>query len=284
MHPANDRPVWVPSRRRLEWRTGVVAQAFSSEDPEALRGPQFAAAWSDGKPFNLANANYRLHRGTENQEPDSLIEAKQGNDRAPGYRGTAYVVFERLPLGKFGNRVPHFSFEVIRPVGRLEKMVRSVTMIPGATEFGYSPSKVRQIHGPGHREPLNDHTDRAATDWRVAVGELVDLCPNLESIGLVAAWFGNDLRANHCEIMPGVVSRNISTAPNPWKAGGRTRANAHLVSQYQGRAAYGGTPSDESVVAAIRDLNERGLKVMFYPFVMMDVRARQRAQRPLWRR
>ncbi len=42
-----DRPVWVPSRRRLEWRTGVVAQAFSSEDPEALRGPQFAAAWSD---------------------------------------------------------------------------------------------------------------------------------------------------------------------------------------------------------------------------------------------
>lgn len=25
----------------------MIAQAFSSEDPEALRGPQFAAAWSD---------------------------------------------------------------------------------------------------------------------------------------------------------------------------------------------------------------------------------------------
>ena len=49
VHPAGQRPLWIPSRRRLVWeRTGVVAQAFSSEDPEALRGPQFAAAWSDG--------------------------------------------------------------------------------------------------------------------------------------------------------------------------------------------------------------------------------------------
>ena len=46
-HESFERPVWAPSRRRLEWRSGVVAQAFSSEDPEALRGPQFAAAWSD---------------------------------------------------------------------------------------------------------------------------------------------------------------------------------------------------------------------------------------------
>ena len=45
-HPG-DRPVWIPSRRRIEWPSGVVAQAFSSEDPEALRGPQFAGAWSD---------------------------------------------------------------------------------------------------------------------------------------------------------------------------------------------------------------------------------------------
>ena len=44
-HESFDRPLWVPSRRRLKWRSGVVAQAFSSEDPEALRGPQFAAAW-----------------------------------------------------------------------------------------------------------------------------------------------------------------------------------------------------------------------------------------------
>ena len=42
-----DRPRYEVSRRRLLWRSGAVAQAFSSEDPESLRGPQFGAAWCD---------------------------------------------------------------------------------------------------------------------------------------------------------------------------------------------------------------------------------------------
>src|SRR5665213_1744884 len=47
-HARHDRPLWIPSRRRLEWpSTGAVAQIFSAEDPESLRGPQFAAAWCD---------------------------------------------------------------------------------------------------------------------------------------------------------------------------------------------------------------------------------------------
>ncbi|WP_457106861.1 DNA-packaging protein [Methylobacterium sp. P5_C11] len=41
------RPVWSPSRRRLEWSNGAVAFAFSAEEPDALRGPQFGAAWCD---------------------------------------------------------------------------------------------------------------------------------------------------------------------------------------------------------------------------------------------
>ena len=46
-HGNFERPTWIPSRRRLEWPNGAVAQAFSAEDPESLRGPQFAAAWCD---------------------------------------------------------------------------------------------------------------------------------------------------------------------------------------------------------------------------------------------
>ena len=42
-----DRPLWEPSRRRLSWPNGAVAQGFSAEDPESLRGPQFHAAWLD---------------------------------------------------------------------------------------------------------------------------------------------------------------------------------------------------------------------------------------------
>ncbi|HVV92095.1 MAG TPA: terminase family protein, partial [Hyphomicrobiales bacterium] len=46
-HRPDERPDWEPSRRRLTWPNGAVAQAFSAEDPESLRGPQFAAAWAD---------------------------------------------------------------------------------------------------------------------------------------------------------------------------------------------------------------------------------------------
>ena len=46
-----------------------------------------------------------------------------------------------------------------------------------------------------------------------------------------------------------------------------------MVSQVDGRAAYGGTPSDDSVRHLIAELKDRGLKVTLYPFVMMDVPA-----------
>jgi len=42
-----NRPRFEAGRRRLVWDSGAVAYAFSSEDPESLRGPQFHAAWCD---------------------------------------------------------------------------------------------------------------------------------------------------------------------------------------------------------------------------------------------
>lgn len=47
VHPRDQRPTWSPSRKRLEWANGAVAYAFSAEDPQSLRGPQFGCAWSD---------------------------------------------------------------------------------------------------------------------------------------------------------------------------------------------------------------------------------------------
>ncbi|TAH69294.1 MAG: ATP-binding protein [Rhodopseudomonas palustris] len=47
VHPRQQRPSWQPSRKRLQWPNGAVAQAFSADDPESLRGPQFGCAWSD---------------------------------------------------------------------------------------------------------------------------------------------------------------------------------------------------------------------------------------------
>lgn len=45
--PPDRRPAWEAGRRRLVWPNGAVAMAFSGHEPEALRGPQFDAAWVD---------------------------------------------------------------------------------------------------------------------------------------------------------------------------------------------------------------------------------------------
>jgi phage terminase large subunit-like protein len=47
VHPDAERPKFEPSNRRLVWPNGSVAQMFSAEEPDGLRGPQFTAAWAD---------------------------------------------------------------------------------------------------------------------------------------------------------------------------------------------------------------------------------------------
>lgn len=47
VHPPEARPRYEPSKRQVTFPSGAVAQLFSAEDPESLRGPQFSAAWCD---------------------------------------------------------------------------------------------------------------------------------------------------------------------------------------------------------------------------------------------
>ena len=45
--PPQMQPRFLPSRKLLIWPNGAQAHLFSAERPDALRGPQFDAAWSD---------------------------------------------------------------------------------------------------------------------------------------------------------------------------------------------------------------------------------------------
>ena len=227
--------------------------------------------WADGKELDLSGVNMRVYSGDETQTPDPLIVAKEGD--APAYRGLAYVVFERLPLADFGNRIPQLSFEVVRPVGRLEQMVRAVTLIPGATEFGYEPATVVQRAGPGQSMPENRHITYAASDVIASLDALQAVAPNLERVAIVVAWFGTDLRCGQCRVQPSIDNREKSTSGGTWTVAGQTRATARLVSTVDGRPAFGGTPCDDSVRDLIAELKARGLKVTLYPFLMMDIAA-----------
>ena len=213
----------------------------------------------------------RTYSGDETQTPDPLIVAKDGD--APAYRGLAYVVFERLPLENFGNRIPQLSFEVVRPIGQLEKMLRAVTLIPGTTELGYATETVTRTLGPGQSAAENRHVSYAASDVIAALDDLQAEAPNIERVAVVVAWFGSDLRAGHCRVVPAVDNRDKSTYGATWSVAGVTRDDAQLVSSVDGRPAYGGTPSDQSVRDLIAELKARGLKITLYPFLVMDIAA-----------
>ena len=47
VHPIGEKPRLEIARRRLVWPNGAVAEMYSAEEPDSLRGPQFDLAWCD---------------------------------------------------------------------------------------------------------------------------------------------------------------------------------------------------------------------------------------------
>ncbi|MDJ1463397.1 glycoside hydrolase/phage tail family protein [Nitratireductor sp. GZWM139] len=225
--------------------------------------------WADGKEIDQTEIEFRVHKGTETQAVDPLIEAKEGSGNAPAYRGLAYLVFERLHLESYGNRLPQIAVEVFRPTGALEQMVPGVAVI-GANEMGFETEEVRVIDFFAGGIALNRHTRVDASDWLASMNRLQDLAPNVRQVLLVLPWFGDDLRCGSCSCRPKVDSQDKATNV-VWSVAGLFRSFADLISLAQGIPAYGGSPSDQAVVTAIRDLNARGISVTVVPFLMMDV-------------
>jgi hypothetical protein len=232
--------------------------------------------WADGKAMDMTGVTWRWFPGDDAQDPDPFISAKMGAASTPAYRGTAYVVFEELDLSAFGNRLPQISFEVFRPLAdadTAEGLVKAVTLIPASGEFTYATAPVKKTTGSGGAtvaENLNAITDTA--DIVVALDRLQSLAPAVESVSLVVAWFGDDLRAGSCKVRPGVEVAAKTTTPSSWVVNGTSRASAFLVSRdAEDRPVYGGTPADFAVVQAIQEMKARGLRVTFYPFLLLDV-------------
>ncbi|WP_300379344.1 glycoside hydrolase/phage tail family protein [Henriciella sp.] len=230
--------------------------------------------WANGEILALSDYNWRLYKGSKDQLPDPLIEAIEGAGHAPAYRGTAYIVFEDMPLDAFGNRLPQMSFEVVRASQRddgLRQLAMGVNIIPASGEFVYGREIVRERRFPGIETPLNMNNAAGEADFVRSLDQLTSDLPAVESAALTVGWFGDDLRAGHCRVRPGVETRERATVPYGWEVAGRTRATAKLVSQSGESANYGGTPADRAVIEGIQAMKAEGIAVTLSPFLLMDV-------------
>lgn len=237
--------------------------------------------WANGEVVSLNDMPHRLYRGDETQDADPLLEAIEGAGCVPAYRGTAYIVFEDLPLDAFGNRLPQLSFEVIREapgepqtgaIAPLSTRVTGVNLIPASGEFVYGTEPVRQHYFPNIETPENTHTAIGRTDMQVSLDQLESDLPLARNVALTVGWFGDDLRAGLCKIRPGMETREKDTEPYSWRVSGMDRGAAALISRSEtGGPNYGGTPADRAVVQGIKELNARGMAVTMSPFLFMDV-------------
>lgn len=234
--------------------------------------------WADGEEVEIEQLNMQVYSGADDQLPDPTMEAIEGPGEVPAYRGTAYVVMEDLQLDPFGNRVPQFSFEVVRAEQKsasshgedLGQIVKGVALIPGTGEYGLATTPVYYTDGPGSEWPANLNAASGRPDFVTSMNALRDELPACKSASLVVSWFGNDLRCGNCQVVPKVERAEYESSNMPWSVSGATRAGAGQIAQTDGRPIYGGTPADAAVVEAIRHMNDQGQDVMFYPFILMD--------------
>jgi len=236
--------------------------------------------WADGVEIDRESATWRLYKGTTDQMPDPLMEAIEGEGAVPAYRGTAYVVFEDLDLTPYGNRVPQFAFEVVRPaqpvrphVPSAAEAVRAVALMPGTGEYALATTAVSIRRGLAGGNSTNVSAEGGVSDFSQSLEHLRDTLPNLASISLIYSWFGDDLRAGFCTTRPKVEQTEIDGLQMPWSAGGIKRPAAQEIAQIDGRPVYGGTPADTSVIEAIRAITAGGQAVTFYPFLLMEILA-----------
>lgn len=112
------KPVFVPSKRRIEWPNGAIATIYSDNDPETLRGPQHDLAWVDelAKFRNAedmwSNLMFGLRLGqrprvciTTTPKPIPIVRRLLDDDRVLVTTGTTHE--------NFNNLAPTFRDEII---------------------------------------------------------------------------------------------------------------------------------------------------------------------------
>jgi len=110
-------------------RPSVTTYSYSASFAVALSSrplQRIGRIWADGNLLRGAagdlktGGTIRVHAGYGDQVPDPLMAAAEGPLASPAYRNVAYVVFENLQLGDFGNRIPALTFEVFADDGSID--------------------------------------------------------------------------------------------------------------------------------------------------------------------
>jgi phage terminase large subunit-like protein len=194
IHPESERPTLEISKGQLVWPNGAIAQLFSAEDPEGLRGPQFDAAWCDelGRWKRASRAwdmlQFALRLGTS---PRQVVTTTPRNisvlKRIMTDASTA--VSRARTADNAANLAPSFVSEITRAygntaLGRQELDGEVITERPDALWQRRWISDARIARAPEDMARIV-----------VAVDPPVTATANADTCGLIVAGLGPDRRA-----------------------------------------------------------------------------------------
>ncbi|KUR73648.1 hypothetical protein AQZ52_01370 [Novosphingobium fuchskuhlense] len=123
-------------------RPSITSYTYTSSFAVAVASRPIAGIgriWADGNLLRGANGDLkvggtmRVHLGYADQAADPLMVQAEGTTRCPAYRGIAYVVFEDLELGDYGNRIPSLTFEILADPADTSIGAVARTILPDAT-------------------------------------------------------------------------------------------------------------------------------------------------------
>ena len=84
-------------------------QIYTCVNPNVGQTPRPASDWQTMTEYYPSPT---IYPGNEAQMPDPTIQANNGVDATPAFRGLIYCVWENMPLATFGNRVPNIRAQV----------------------------------------------------------------------------------------------------------------------------------------------------------------------------
>ncbi len=158
--------------------------------------------------------------------------------------------------------------------------VKGVNLLPATGEFSYDTLPyLGQRATETALQSINLYASNGSgtkTDYSIALDDLQAQLPDCETVALVVAWFGDSTDVATCRIYPsttyiGGIFQQAGGVSDEWRCSGLTQNSPGLISlpQSGGTFVYGGTPSDQSIVRCLQDLKSRGLRTVFYPFILM---------------
>jgi len=116
-------------------------------------------------------------------------------------------------------------------------------------------------------------TGEASLSDTSCIDNMLEALPNLKWVGVVVSWFINSTNISTATIKPG-IEKTADECKDAWRVGEYNRTNAYEIHRSKptdsATVRYGGTTPDADVLSFVSALQEKGVKVAFYPFLMVD--------------